>query len=147
MSRNLLAVVLFLAALSAQGQAQVQVQDPWVRASVPHQSVTGAFMQLSSPQGARLVEVRSPVAGKVEMHETTMDGGVARMRHVMRIDIPAGGGVALEPGGYHLMLMALKRQVKEGETVALTLVVEGKDGKRSTVEVKAPVRPLSGGMH
>ena len=145
MNRIAIAALLSVAARSAHGQ--VQVKDPWVRATVPHQSVTGAFMQLSSPQGARLVEVRSPVAGMVEMHETTLDQGIARMRHVRRIDIPAGTGVALRPGGYHVMLMALKRQIKVGETVPLTLVVENADGKRSTVEVKAPVRPLSGHMH
>jgi len=39
--------------------------------------------------------------------------------------------------------MDLKQQMKEGDTVAVTLVVEGKDKKRSTIEVKAPVRPLA----
>ena len=41
------------------------------------------------------------------------------------------------------MLMDLKQQMKEGDTVPVTLVVEGKDKKRSTIEVKAPVRPLA----
>jgi copper(I)-binding protein len=145
MNRIAIAVLLSAAALSARGQ--VQVKDPWVRATVSHQQVTGAFMQLSSPRNARLVEVRSPVAGRVELHETRMEHDVMRMRAVRAIDIPAGKGAELKPGGYHVMLMNLKRQVKEGETVPLTLVFEAADGKRSTVEVNAPVRPLSGHSH
>jgi hypothetical protein len=47
--------------------------------------------------------------------------------------------VELKPGGYHVMLMDLKQQMKEGETVPVTLVVES-GGKRETIEVKAPVR-------
>ena len=49
----------------------------------------------------------------------------------------------LKSGGYHVMLMDLKQQMKEGDSVSLTLVVEGKDKKRSTIEVKAPVKPLA----
>lgn len=57
--------------------------------------------------------------------------------------MPAGKGTELKPGGYHVMMMNLKSQMKEGEVVPITLVVEGKDGKRQTVEVKAPVKPLT----
>jgi len=54
--------------------------------------------------------------------------------------LPAGKTVDLKPGGYHVMLMDLKGQVKEGDTVPVTLVVEGKDGKRQNIEVKAAAR-------
>jgi hypothetical protein len=144
MSRIAIAFLMSAAALSARGQ--VQVENPWVRATVPQQSVTGAFMKLSSPQNARLIEARSPVAGKVELHETRMENDIMRMRAVHAIDIPAGKGAELKPGGYHMMLMGLKRQIKEGETVPLTLVVESADGKRSNVEVKAQV-PMEHGGH
>ena len=52
--------------------AQVTVKDPWVRATVSQQKATGAFMQITSAQDARLVEAKSPVAGIVEVHEMTM---------------------------------------------------------------------------
>ena len=100
-------------------------------------------MQLTTTQDARLVEARSPVAGVVEIHEMAMDKDVMRMRAIPGLDLPAGKTVELKPGGYHVMLMDLKQQMKEGETVPLTLVVEGKDKKRSSVEVKAPVKPLT----
>ncbi len=131
------------AALSTSAFAQVTVKDPWVRATVPQQKATGAFMQLSAPAESRLVEARSSVAGVVELHEMVMEGDVMKMRAVSGIDLPAGKAVDLKPGGYHVMLMDLKHQIKDGETVPITLIVEGKDKKRQTVEVKAPVRQLS----
>jgi len=140
MKRIVIAISLFLVGAA---HAQVQVKDPWIRATVPHQSAAGAFMQLSSPTGARLVSVSSPVAGLVEMHEMTMDKDVMKMRAVPGIDIPAGKGVELKPGGYHVMMMNLKAQMKEGDVVPITLVVEGKDKKRQTIEVKAQVKALT----
>lgn len=134
---------LFFAALPVM--AQVTVKDPWVRATVPQQKATGAFMQIVSQQDARLVEARSPVAGVVEVHEMSMDRNVMKMRALTGgLDLPAGKPVELKPGGYHVMLMDLKQQVKEGETVPLALVIEGQDKKRSTIEVKLPVRALAG---
>ena len=130
--------------------AQVQVKDPWVRATVPQQTAAGAFMKIESAQDARLVSASSSVAGAVELHEMKMENNVMKMRAVPGLAIPAGKAVELEPGGYHLMLQHLKKQMKEGETVPIRLVIEGKDGKRQTVEVKAPVLPLNtgaGGMH
>ena len=123
--------------------AQVSIKDPWVRATVSQQKATGAFMQITSTQDARLVEARSPVAGVVEVHEMTMEKDVMKMRAVPALDLPAGKAVELKPGGYHVMLMDLRQQMKAGDTVPLTLVVEGKDKKRSSVEVKATVKPLA----
>ena len=123
--------------------AQVTVKDPWVRATVPAQKATGAFMQITSAQDARLVEAKSPVAGVVEVHEMVMEKDVMKMRAMKGLDLPAGKTVELKPGGYHVMLMDLKEQMKEGTTVPVTLVVESKDRKRSTVEVKAAVKPLT----
>jgi copper(I)-binding protein len=51
--------------------------------------------------------------------------------------------VDLKPGGYHVMLMELTQPLKEGESVPVTLTIEDKAGKKTTVEVKAAVRPLT----
>ncbi len=139
-----LAIALSLSAvLAAPALAQVAVKESWVRATVPAQTASGAFLQITSKQDARLVSAKSPVAGVVEIHEMTMDKDVMKMRAIAGIDLPAGKAVELKPGGYHVMLIDLKRQLKAGDTVPLTLVVEGKDGKRRSVAVKAPVRPLN----
>jgi periplasmic copper chaperone A len=123
--------------------AQVTVSAPWVRATVPTGKVTGAFMQLRSAGDARLVEARSSVAGMVEIHRMEMDGQTMRMHAVDGVDLAAGQTVNLASGGYHIMLMDLKRQLKEGEMVPLTLVVEHKNKKRETIELNVPVKPLT----
>lgn len=139
--------LIFVVALlfSSMAHAQVVIKEPWVRATVAEQKATGAFMQLTSQQDMRLVEVKSPAAKIVEIHEMKMDNNVMRMRAINGLALPAGKGVELKPGGYHIMLMELNQGLKEGETVALTLVLEGSDGKRQMIDLKAPVRPLTAG--
>ena len=129
--------------MAASALAQVTVKDPWIRATVPAAKSTGAFMQLQSAQDARLVEVRSSVAGIVEIHEMKMDGQLMKMHAVDGVDLPAGKPVALASGGYHVMLMDLKRQLKDGEQVPVTLVIQRKGKKAETVEVQVPVKPLN----
>jgi periplasmic copper chaperone A len=140
--RALLISALFLStALAAQAQAPaVKVDDPWVRATVPAQKATGAFMQLTAAKGAKVVAASSPVADMVEIHEMKMEDGVMKMRAVDALALPAGQAVALKPGSYHVMLMGLKGAISAGDTVPLTLTIEGEDKQRSTVEVKALAR-------
>lgn len=140
--KHLLLAPLFAFAVSAS--AQVIVKDPWVRATVPEQKSTGAFMEITASKDAALVEVRTPVAANAEIHEMAMQDNIMKMRQVSGIELPSGKAVALKPGGYHLMLTGLKHQVKEGDSVPLTLTVEYKDKKRETIELKVPARPLGG---
>jgi len=133
-------VLAALAFTAAAVSAQTSVKDGWVRSTVEPQKATGAFMQITSPQGGKLVGAQSPVAGVTEVHEMAMEGNVMKMRAVSALELPAGKAVELKPGGYHVMLMDLKQALKAGETVPLTLTVEGKDGKRESVELKLPVK-------
>ncbi|NMG54058.1 copper chaperone PCu(A)C [Aromatoleum aromaticum] len=141
--KKTLVVSLFSTVLAGPVLAQVQVEDPWVRATVAQQKVTGAFMRLIAAQDARLISVDSPAAGKVEIHEMVMDNDVMKMRRVSAVELPAGQAVELKPGGHHVMLFDLKQPVRVGDTVPLTLVVESGSGKRESIEVAAPVRPLN----
>ncbi|QHG64415.1 copper chaperone PCu(A)C [Pseudomonas putida] len=146
--RGLAALVLMGLALPAL--AQTTVSDAWVRASVPHQPSTGAFMTLTASTDSKLVGVASPVAKTVQVHEMTMNGDVMGMKEVKAVELPAGKPVSLDPNGYHVMLMGLTQQVKEGEKVPLTLTIEDAKGAKETVEVQAEVRPLNaeaGGGH
>jgi copper(I)-binding protein len=147
--RPLLAALALAAAglVSAQAQAQTTVKDAWVRGTVPQQKATGMFANIVSAGGGKLVSASSPVAGVVEIHEMAMDGTTMRMRAVNAIELPAGKAVELKPGGYHVMLMDLKQQMKVGDTVAVTLVVEGAGGKRESIEVKAAVKALGTSDH
>jgi copper(I)-binding protein len=137
-------ILVMLATLLALGaQAQTTVKDPWVRGTVAGQKATGMFAQVTSAAGGKLVSATSPIAGVVEIHEMVMDGSVMKMRAIPGLELPAGKAVDLKPGGYHLMLMDLKQELKVGESVPVTLVIEGAGGKRESVELKAPVKPLA----
>jgi len=131
-----------LLSTAAFAQTQVQASDAWIRATVPAQKATGAFMQLKSARAARLVAASSPAAGRVEIHQMEMQGQTMRMHAVDGIDLPAGQAVNLASGGYHIMLLDLRRQMKEGEQVPLTLTVQGADGKRDNLSLNVPVKPL-----
>ena len=143
MKRVSFAAALILVATAAPVWAQVTVSQPWVRGTVQGQKASGAFMQLKSAEGATLVAAQSPVAGVVEIHEMRMENNVMRMRAIPKLDLPAGQAVELKPGGYHVMLMDLKQPLKKGDTVPITLKLQGKDGKPQEVEVKAEVRDLA----
>ena len=132
-------------AAAAPALAQVAVKDAWVRATVAQQTTAGVFMQITAPRDTRLVEVRSSAAHIVEIHEMAMENNVMKMRAVEGLDLPAGRTVELKPGGFHVMLIDLKAQVKAGDRVPVTLVFEGKDKKRETVEIAAVARPLAAG--
>ena len=143
MKKIIIATLLSLTASAwAQVPAKVEVKDAWVRATVAQQKSTGAFMQLTAQADTRVVQVSSPIAGVAEIHEMAMDKDVMKMRAVPALPLPAGKAVELKPGGYHVMMMDLKGPVKAGDVVPVTLVLESKDGLRSTLEVKAMARPL-----
>ena len=131
---------LSLLGLAFQVSAQTKVDDAWVRATVPTQSASGAFMTLTADSDSKLLSVATPVAKDVQIHEMSMKNDVMRMGPVKSVDLPAGKAVKLDPNGYHVMLMGLTGQLKEGESVPLTLTVENAKGEKETVEVKASVR-------
>jgi len=126
---------LILAASPASANTVV-VSKAWVRPTVAGQSVAGAYLDITAKKPARLIAARSSVSPDVQIHWMQMDGEVMRMREVSSIDLPKDTAVSLKPGGYHLMLMQLKKPIRAGETIPLTLVIETR-GKRETVKVKA----------
>lgn len=143
--RNLLVslALIALAAAASAADAQLEVKDAWVRGTVRGQTATGAFMRLNSPTGAALVGIESPASGAAEIHEMRMEGDLMRMRAVPQVDLPAGRTVELQAGGYHIMLLDLKRALKKGDVVPIKLKLRGKDGTVREVEIQAEVRDLT----
>lgn len=119
----------------------ITVSNPRIRATAPGQMVSGAFMTLSNASAIphALTSVSFNAAGMVEIHETSMNGEMMRMRQVSQIDIPANGSVELKPGSYHIMLMGLKKELSAGTTETLTLTFSDK----SSMTVEALVGDLS----
>ena len=134
----------------------IEIVDPWARATAMNMdsptpsgaAMSGmggmggtngaAYMTLKNSGTAdKLVKAESDVAGTVELHTVEMVEGVMKMRPVEGgIDIPANGEQVLKPGGFHIMLIGLKQELKPGEKIALKLQFE----RAGTVDVQAEVR-------
>ena len=137
--------VLAVTTFGVASAADLMVTDAWVRGTVPAQKATGAFMSLSSKQGARIIAASSPAAGTTEIHSMVMEDGVMKMRPLSFLEVPAGVKVDLKPGGYHIMLMQLKAPLVEGNMVPITLIVEGPDKQVEEVPLEVPARALASG--
>ena len=133
-------LVLSACAESAPPGPDIQVEEAWVREVAGPNVNTAAYMTLRNTGSApdRLTGARSEIARMTGLHRTTIDErGLARMNEVEALDLPAGGTAALEPGGFHIMLMGVGSLV-EGDTVHLTLLLDVSD----SVHVAAEVRPF-----
>ena len=145
------AVLLFLlAGCSASRPAgpEISVEDPWARAvsvltDPKAGGVNSAVYLLLRNQGReedRLLGGETPVAEGVEVHETRTEGDVARMRRVDGVTLPPNSAVELSPGGLHIMLIGLRRTLREGDEFDLTLIFQ----ESPDLLVSVPVGPLRG---
>lgn len=98
-------------------------------------------MTLTSSTAVHLIGVSSSVADSAEVHEMSMENDVMKMRAVPRLFLPAGKTIALKPGSLHIMLFGLKRAIKAGESIPLTLTFEDKQQQRTTLTVNAIAQP------
>jgi periplasmic copper chaperone A len=115
------------------------VGDAWVRAA-PAGGTSAAYLSLTNGRDApdTLVGVSAPdLTDTASLHETSSDGsGMTGMAHTDSLTIPAGGTVALRPGGFHIMIMDLKQDLAAGDRVPLVLTFE----QAGVVNVDAEVR-------
>jgi periplasmic copper chaperone A len=142
MKLKVLTATLLLACGVIHAQT-VEVKEAWVRATVPGQMGTGAFMKITAGQDTRLVGVSTPVAGVAELHEMKMEGDIMRMRALPGLDLPAGKTVELKAGGNHLMMMDLKKPLPKGSSVPLTLRFKDAKGTESKIDVVVPVNAIA----
>ncbi len=135
--RLFLPLIALVAVAGCQRAAETTVDGAWVRlAAAPGRPAGGYFMLHGGPTDRTLTGVSSPMAGRVELHETMTMGQkqMARMsmRPVGQIVLPAGGKVAFAPGGKHLMLFDVGAAVKPGAKLPLTFAFA--DGKPLTAQ-------------
>jgi copper(I)-binding protein len=135
---NFLALASLLVACNAK--ADVEITNAWVRANAPGQSVGAAYMTLKSSQDSTFVFAETPAAGSVKIHSMSMDNGVMKMRMLEELPLKAGKAEKLAPGGFHLMLLDLKKPLKAGEKVTLILYFKNKTNKISHQNVTLPVK-------
>ena len=143
-----LAFFMFIAAFAANPAAahditkgDLVISAPWSRATPAGASVAAGYLAVTNKglSADRLLSFTTDLAGQPEVHEMSNEGGIMKMRPLAKgLAIPAGATVKLEPGGYHLMFIGLKRMLKQGESFAGTLTFE----KAGTVEVSFTVAPI-----
>lgn len=121
--------------LSTSAWADVTASQAWSRITAPTVPTGAVFLQLNNTGTSTesLVSASSPVAKRVELHNHIHDNGVMRMREVSKIEVAAGKSVSLQPGGYHIMLMELKKPLKLNQTFPITLKYD--TGRSETVNV------------
>jgi periplasmic copper chaperone A len=105
----------------------LKIEQPWTRATPAGAKVAGGYVAVTNTGSAtdRLLGGSSEIAGKVEIHEMAVNNGVMTMRGLPEgVELKPGAKLELKPGGYHIMFMDLKRQLKEGEKVKGTLSFE-----------------------
>ena len=124
-----LALTLALTSLIsiATAASPIRIENPWSRATAPGQVVGGGFMTIVNTGNTadRLVSVTSAAAAEVQIHHTSMDGGVMRMRQLTDgLEIPAASRVELKPRGLHLMFMQLRAPLDVGSSFPVQLQFE-----------------------
>jgi copper(I)-binding protein len=142
---------LLAAALPAQGAesrpSSIHAEDAWARQApmmppMGHMHAAGGngavYMNLrnAGPDPDALVAASSTAAETVELHETIREGDVMRMRPVAKLEVPAGGALEMKPGGIHIMLINLKRDLRPGDLISITLTFE----RGAPVTLEVPVR-------
>lgn len=139
----MMALTLMFVSSALVASPAIEIRDPWVREPNPARPVGAAFMTIENKgdTAVTLVGASSTAAEVVEIHEMTMSDGVMKMRMIEKLEIPASSTVKLEPGGYHLMLIRLTGELKDGDSVEIELKFEG-DG---IIKVNAPVKKME--MH
>jgi hypothetical protein len=141
MASRILRICLFLAlgaglpaAASAQG---VQVVDAWSRPTPPGIDVGVAYFTIrNADKTDRLLRVSSPVAKSAELHVSSMKDGVTRMEALGPVEVGSGASTSFEPSGRHVMLMGLKKPLREGDVFPLTLTFANAGPIRTSVRVR-----------
>ncbi|MFL5297493.1 MAG: copper chaperone PCu(A)C [Phenylobacterium sp.] len=117
-------VLAMLAAAPAAGAspAALEVTRAWSRPAAAGTNGVGYLTLVNHGRKTdALVRVESPLAARADMHAGSMAGGVMSMQTVDRVQVPAGGSAQFAPGGYHIMLMGLKKPLAVGDKVPATL--------------------------
>jgi copper(I)-binding protein len=121
--------------------SQLVVSDGFTRETPQGAPAAGGFITIrnDAPAADRLISAASPRAGRVELHDMSMENGIMQMRPVESIEIAPGATVSLAPGGLHMMLLDLPSAFAPGEMIPITLTFE----QAGVIETALTVQPLN----
>ena len=141
MRRRLFLALLLVAACQQNESPKIGVDDAWARATGPGQAAAVyASINNDGDEPDRLLSVTTDSAAMAMIHEGRTEDGIARMRMLHSLEIPARSSVQLAPGGHHIMLENLSRPLAAGHQIQLSMKFE----RSGTIEV--PVRVVAAGV-
>ena len=128
-------IAMYVASL--QPADDLEIAGIWVRATPPNRDVTAAYLVIKnrSDRTRELLSVETPAAEYTELHTMRYVDDMMEMEEIERLEVPAQGETALEPGGNHIMLFGVKRQMVEGDSVSLTLRFADQSTRNVVAEV------------
>ena len=128
-------LVMAMTACSAPAGPKISAYDGWARETGSF-APASAYVTIQNKGGAdQLTGVRSSI-GDAMLHESTINGGVARMRPIDALSVPSNGKLVLAPGGAHVMITGLKKPLHAGDRFGLTLQFDKSKPQRVTITVK-----------
>jgi hypothetical protein len=130
------------AAAAAPPATSIRIEQAWARETPPGATVGAAYLRIVNSGAADVLRGAStPIAKHVELHSSTVENGIMRMRPLPELAVPARQTIAFKPGTLHMMLIDLARPLKAGERIHLTLMFRD----AGSVSVDVPVRGLDEG--
>lgn len=132
--------LLLAAAFASPVRADILIDQAWTRATPAGSQIAAAYLHIVNrgPGDDRILSVSSPAAADAMLHMSLEESGVSKMGHLDSATIPAGGEIAMKPGGMHVMLMGLSHKLAAGEHFPLVVTFE----HAGEVETQVEVRPL-----
>lgn len=131
--------------------ANIEVADAFSRPAAQGANGAGFFALTNRNSGPdRLMSVESPIAGRIEIHETSTRGGVMRMEELKQgVSLKAGETVVFKPGGKHVMFIGLNQPLEVGGKIPATLVFEkaGRAPIELTVQARGESAPAGSDHH
>ena len=148
LARSLAGALLAAFAVAALAADGPKVSDAWARATAPGVDVGAAYMTITGGASAdRLVSGSTPRAAMVHLHTVEEQAGVAKMRGIDAVEVPAGARVELKPKSTHIMLMGLEKPLAAGESFPLTLKFENAGEVTVNVDVRSATDDQSQHAH
>ena len=131
--------LVLVSLLNFTSKGNLQVKDGWIRPAGKGMNTAFYFKAVNNSDKAdTLLSVKSDVAKMVQMHETFNKNGMMGMRQVKAIPIRPESTLEFKPGGYHVMVMNLKIDMKKGDSAQFTLHFKYAGNIKVTAPVKMP---------
>jgi periplasmic copper chaperone A len=139
--------LLVLGTAAASADTGIEIDHPWARATAGSAATGAVYLKIVNHDGDdTLVAASTPAADKAELHVSSTENGVMKMRPLPDVAVKAGGSVEFKPGGMHVMLLGLKQPLKAGDSFPLTLTFRKAGTIATTVKVQKPGAQAPGDM-